>query len=45
MSETLRCPWDDVWAMPVTEFFNVLAYRRDRDAREAEAIRNFQKTH
>ena len=45
VSETLRCPWDDVWAMPVLEFFNVLAYRRDRDAREAEAIRNFQKTH
>lgn len=41
----MRCEWDKVWVMPAIEFLNVLSYRKDRDARDAEAIRKFEKTH
>jgi hypothetical protein len=41
----MRCDWDTVWVMPAIEFLNVLSYSKDRDARAAEAIRNFEKTH
>lgn len=40
----MRCEWDKVWRMPALEFLNVLAYRKDRDAREADAIKQFEKT-
>lgn len=41
----MRCEWDKVWKMKAMEFLNVLAYRKDRDAREAEAIRQFERMH
>ena len=44
-SETLRCPWDEVWTKPAVEFLNVLAYRKDRDAREREALERWKRTH
>lgn len=44
-SETLRCSWDEVWAKPAVEFLNILAYRRDKDAREREAVEKWRRTH
>lgn len=41
----MRCEWDKVWSMAAVEFLNVLAYRRDRDAEEREAIRRWEQTH
>lgn len=41
----MRCEWDKVWKMTALEFLNVLAYRKDRDAREREAIKQFERTH
>lgn len=41
----MRCEWDKVWAMPAVEFLNILAYRKDRDAAEREAIRHYEMTH
>lgn len=41
----MRCEWDKIWTMSALEFLNVLAYRKDRDAAEAEAIRQFELTH
>ena len=42
-SETLRCDWDKVWEMPAIEFLNILAYRKDRDAWEKDAMEQWQK--
>lgn len=44
-AETMRCEWDKVWMMPAVEFLNVLAYRKDKDARERDAIKQFERTH
>lgn len=44
-SETLRCSWDEVWSKPAVEFLNILAYRRDKDAREREAVEKWRRTH
>jgi hypothetical protein len=44
-SETLRCSWDEVWRKPAVAFLNVLAYRKDRDAREKEALERWKRTH
>ena len=41
----MRCSWDAVWGMTAIEFLNVLAYRKDRDAQEREAIRQFELQH
>lgn len=41
----MRCSWDDVWAKPVIEFLNVLAYRRDKAARDKAEIEKWQKRH
>ncbi len=40
----MRCEWDKVWRMPALEFLNVLAYRKDRDAREQAEIKKFEMT-
>ena len=40
----MRCEWDKVWKMHALEFLNVLAYRKDRDARDADAVRQFERT-
>jgi hypothetical protein len=41
----MRCSWDDVWNKPALEFLNVLAYRRDKDEAEREAITKWKKQH
>ena len=41
----MRCEWDKVWTMPVTEFFNVLGYRRDKSERERAEIERWKMTH
>lgn len=45
MSETLRCPWDDVWRLPAIEFLNLLAYRKDKGEKEKADIEQWKKTH
>ena len=44
-SETQRCPWDAVWVMPALQFLNVLAYRKDKDEWEAEAMERWKRSH
>lgn len=41
----MRCSWDDVWNKPALEFLNVLAYRRDKDEAEREAIDKWKRKH
>lgn len=41
----MRCSWGEVWAMPAVQFLNILAYRRDKDAKEKDAIERWKKTH
>ena len=45
VSETLRVSWDTVLEKPAIEFLNVLSYRRDKAAFEADKIKQWQKTH
>ena len=45
VSETLRCPWAEVWALPVQEFLNIYAYRKDRDAAEKAALDDWKAKH
>lgn len=41
----MRTSWDAIFDKPAVEFLNVLAYRRDRDAAEKEAMRRWKLTH
>ena len=41
----MRCSWDVVLDKPAVEFLNVLAYRKDKDAAEKEAIEKWKRTH
>lgn len=41
----MRCPWEEVWAMPAVQFLNILAYRRDKDQAEKEAAERWKRTH
>lgn len=41
----MRTEWDKVWQMPVTEFLNILGYRRDKQAREKAEIERWKQTH
>ena len=43
MSETLRCEWDKVWTMPVLEFLNIIAYRKDKAEEERRQIEKWKK--
>lgn len=43
MSETMRVSWDHVWRMPVIEFLNVIAYRRDKAEDEKIRIKQWQR--
>lgn len=45
VSETCRCPWNDVWEMPVMEFLNILCYRKDKIEREKREIEQYKRTH
>lgn len=41
----MRCSWDEVWAKPVIEFLNVLAFRKDKDQWEKEARERWKRSH
>ena len=41
----MRCSWDAVWAMPAVQFLNTLAYRRDKDEWEKEAMERWKRSH
>ena len=41
----MRCSWEEVWAMPAVQFLNVLAYRRDKDAADKDAMDRWKRTH
>lgn len=45
VSETYRCSWDDVYQMPVLQFLNILAYRKDKIAHEKAEIDRWKRTH
>jgi len=45
VSETCRCSWDDVWRLKAMEFLNILAYRRDKIAKETKDIEEYKNTH
>ena len=41
----MRCSGDVVWDKPAVEFLNVLAYRKDKDAKAEEALEKWKRTH
>ena len=41
----MRCSWQEVLRMTALEFCNILAYRRDRNARELDAEKRYINTH
>ena len=41
----MRCSWDVVWDKPAMEFLNTLAYRKDKDRKEKEALERWKRTH
>jgi hypothetical protein len=45
VSETLRCPWDDVWKQTMVETLNIFAYTKDRNARREDQIEQYKRTH
>ena len=45
VSETCRCSWDDVWQMSAIEFLNILAYRKDKIAKEKEDLEKWKRSH
>lgn len=45
VSETCRCPWDAVWQMSAMEFLNILAYRKDKIAKEKEDLEKWKRSH
>lgn len=45
VSETLREPWSEVWEKNIYEFFNIIAYTKDKRAREKAEMEKWQKSH
>ena len=45
VSETIREPWGVVMEMPVTQFFNLMAYRKDKADKERRDIEQWRRTH
>ena len=45
VSETCRCSWNEVWEMSAIEFLNILAYRRDKGAKEKEELEKWRRSH
>ena len=41
----MRCSWDVVWDKTAVEFLNVLAYRKDKDTAEKEALEKWKRSH
>lgn len=42
VSETTRENWDKVFEYQITQFFNILIYRIEKDKREEEKIKNWK---
>lgn len=45
VSETCRCPWEEVWKMNALEFLNVLAYAKDKAEKRKHDIEAWRRTH
>lgn len=45
VSETTREPWSVVYDMNPYTFFNILCYRKDKDAEEKRQLEEFKRTH
>lgn len=45
VSETCRCPWDEVWAKPAVEFLGILAYARDKAEKRKKEIERWRRSH
>jgi hypothetical protein len=43
VSETTRESWDEVFNYPITQFFNILLYRMEKDRIEKEKIKNWKR--
>lgn len=43
--EVTNLDWDRVWEMGIYEFFNIVAFSRERSRRKEQAIKKWQKTH
>ena len=41
----MRCSWDAVWSMPAVQFLNTLAYRRDKNEWERQAVEDWKRRH
>lgn len=41
----MRAPWSEVWEMPVIEFLNMLAYRRDKIEQKKKEHQEWIRTH
>lgn len=44
VSETLRISWHEVYRLPVIEFLNILAYVKERNRKEKEALKRWQQS-
>jgi len=45
VSELTRKTWDEVFEMNVYEFFNIIAYAKDKAVAEKESIKAWEKKH
>lgn len=45
VSETSREPWSVVYQMNPYEFFNILSYRKDKDAEEKRVMDEWKRKH
>lgn len=43
VSETLRVSWDTVFQKNIYEFFNILAYRNDKDEKLRKQLEKWKK--
>lgn len=44
VSETLRISWHEVYKLPVIEFLNILAYVKEKNRKEKEALKRWQQS-
>ena len=45
VAETCRCDWDKVWQMTITEFLNLLSYRKDKVEESKRQMEQWKRTH
>ena len=41
----LNKDWEEVWAMPIMLFLNLICYQKDKAAHEENERKKWQKTH